>query len=137
MGPVRDQTWPHGWTIEHDVSYYAWEAVKIVNIARKVRGDRRVQAALDAIEERAPRLSDFRNAITHPEDNRTADDILFGAAAVRLQAGLRPEYVVDPRFELHDALEALVSTAETALLAICRTSESALPRFDNSGRDLV
>jgi hypothetical protein len=137
MGPVRDQTWLHAWTIEHDVSYYAWEAVKIVNIARKVRGDHRVQAALDAIEESAPGLSDFRDAITHPEDNRTADDVLFAAAAMRLQPGLQPEYIVDPRYGLHDALEALVSAAEASLLAIAGPDESAFPRFDNSGRDLV
>lgn len=137
MGPVRDQTWPNAWTIEHDVSYYAWEAVKIMNIARKVRGDHRVQAALDAINESAPGLSDFRDAITHPEDNRTADNVLFAAAAVRLQPGLQPEYVVDPRYELHDALEALVSAAEASLLAIASPDGSAFLPFDNSGRDLV
>ena len=137
LGPVRDQTWPNAWTVEHDVSYYAWEAVKILNIARKVRGDHRVQAALDAVEESAPALRDFRDAMTHPEDNRTADDILFAAAAMRMQPGLRPEYVVDPRYGLHDALEALVSVAEVALLAIAGPDDPAFPRFDNSGRDLI
>jgi hypothetical protein len=97
MGPVKDLTGTNAWTVEHDLSYYAWEAVKILNIARKVRGDHRVQAALDVVAERSPELEAFRNAVTHPEDNRTFDDVLFAGAAMRLRPGMQPEYVIDPR----------------------------------------
>lgn len=54
----------------------------------------------------------FRNAVTHPEDNRTADDLLFAGAAMRLRPGMQPEYVIDPRYGLHDAIEDLVAAAE-------------------------
>lgn len=137
MGPVKDLTGTKAWTVEHDLSYYAWEAVKILNIARKVRGDHRVQAALDIVAEGSPELENLRNAVTHPEDNRTADDVLFAGAAVRMRPGTRPEYLVDPRHGLHDALENLVAAAEVALLAAAGPVPPGLKRYDNSGRDLV
>ena len=137
MGPVKDLTGTNAWTVEHDLSYYAWEAVKILNIARKVRGDHRVQAALDIVAERSPELEGFRNAVTHPEDNRTADDLLFAGAALRLRPGMQTEYVIDPRYGLHDAIEDLVAAAEVALLAAAGPVPPGLERYDNSGRGLV
>lgn len=109
LGPVRDLTGTNAWTLEHDLSYYAGEVVKILSLAGKVRGDHRVQAALDVVEEQAPELKAFRNAVTHPEDNRTADDVLFVGAAMRLRPGMQAEYVIDPRSGLHDAFEDLVA----------------------------
>lgn len=82
-------------------------------------------------------MKDFRNAVTHPEDNRTADDVLFIGAAMRLRPGMQAEYVIDPRRGLHDALEDLVAAAEVALLAVVGPDPPGLERYDNSGRDLV
>lgn len=132
--PHRDQRMDGGARL----SYCAWEMVKILNIARKVRGDHRVQAALDIVAERSPELEGFRNAVTHPEDNRTADDLLFGGAAMRLRRpGMQPEYVIDPRYGLHDPVEDLVAAAEVALLAAAGPVPPGLERHDNRGRGLV
>jgi hypothetical protein len=87
----------------HDVDYYAWEAVRIVKIAEKavaagLRGRAEVESALAAVRAGAPLLEDFRNQVTHVEDNRGADDIAYLGQAIRLFPGGRVEYVVDPRY---------------------------------------
>jgi len=101
----------------HDIDYYAWEASRIIKIAGKViaaglRGKEDVVDALQRLRESAPQLEAFRNAVTHVEDNRTADDV-GGGVRIRLDGGV--EYLVDPRHEQHDLLGELVRTATAAL----------------------
>jgi len=47
---------------------------------------------------------------------------------------MRPEYVIDPRHGLHDAIEELVVVADVALLAVIGPDPPGMQRFDNSGR---
>ena len=107
----------------HDVDYYAWECVRIMKIAEKVikaglRGHAAVQSACDDIDAEAPALKDFRDSVTHVEDNRHADDVSYSGAAVRWLPGGRVEYLVDPRYEHHDYMGKLVKATETSLLTL-------------------
>ena len=121
----------------HDVDYYAWEVVRILKIADKIvraglRGRTDVERAQEALREEAPLLEAFRNQVTHVEDNRGADDIIYFGDAVRLLAGGRVQYVVDPRHRLHDLLGDLVAAAEAALLSLAVPDDGALPRYENT-----
>lgn len=121
----------------HDVDYYAWESVRILKIADKViraglRGYPQVEHACDALRAAAPLLETFRNQVTHVEDNRGADDIVYFGDAVRLLPGGRVEYVVDPRYRQHDLLAEVVRSAEVSLLSLAPDGE-LIPRPDNSG----
>lgn len=107
----------------HEVDYYAWEAERIIRIALKavkagLHGRAEVEEALDELVREAPLLREFRDAITHPEDNRTADDIVYFTDAVRLRPGGGVEYVLDPRWRTHDALERLAAATRDALLTL-------------------
>lgn len=104
----------------HDVDYYAWEAVRIVNIAEKalaagLRGRDEVRASLEAITSEAPYLEAFRNAVTHPEDNRGADEVVYFTNAVRLRQGGGVEYLVDPHDRTHVLLKRLADVTHAAL----------------------
>lgn len=121
----------------HDVDYYAWEVVRILKIADTIvraglRGRTDVERAQEALREEAPLLEAFRNQVTHVEDNRGADDIVYFGDAVRLLAGGRVQYVVDPRHRQHDLLADLVAAAEAALLTLAVADDGALPRYDNA-----
>lgn len=116
----------------HDIDYYAWEATRIVNTGRQAIKDGipnadRVQAALDRLEAVAPGLRKFRNAVTHPEDNKGADDITYFGTAVRLLPNGRVEYVIDPRHEHHDALTVLADAIRAALLPLVDLDEPQAP----------
>lgn len=116
----------------HDVDYYAWEAVRIIKIAEKVvaaglRGKVDVERALADLRRDAPRLEEFRNAVTHVEENRGADGITYFSDAVELKPNGQVEYVLDPRYRHHDLLAALVAAAERALATLAPASDR-LPR---------
>lgn len=107
----------------HDVDYYAWEATRIFNTGRQAITDGlqnpgSVQQALDRLEAVVTGLRKFRNAVTHSEDNRGADDITYFGTAVRLLSNGCVEYVIDPRHEHHDALIALANAIKAALLPL-------------------
>ena len=122
----------------HDVDYYAWEGVRILKIVDKVikaglRGRDEVTRARDALRAEAPLLEEFRNQVTHVEDNRGADDIVYFGDAVRLLPNGGVEYVVDPRYRQHDLLARLVAATEAALLTLASPDNGPLKRYDNSG----
>ncbi len=105
-GPVKDLRG----LFTNDVDYYALEAVRIMNIAGRIADDRDEQrAVIDEarahLDRVAPQLRDYRNATVHADepDHRTADVAYFGQA-VRFLPGGGVEYLVDPRYEHHDAL---------------------------------
>lgn len=106
-------------SVGHDIDYYAWEAVRIIKIADKAAsaglGTRSgLEAAITNLRSAAPHLQDFRDAVTHIEDNRSADDAVYALSAIRLLPG-RVEYLVDPRYQVHDRLRELVESVEEAL----------------------
>ena len=120
----------------HDVDYYAWEAVRVLKIADKVvraglRGKDAVEKAVSDLQAEAPDLQDFRDQVTHVEDNRGADDVIYFGEAVRLRPGGRVEYLVDPRYRQHDLLGTLVDATEAALLTLAQPDSSPLRRYDN------
>lgn len=112
----------------HDVDYYAWEAVRIMNIARKtvgagLAGKDAVEQALAELRAEAPYLETFRHQVTHVEDNRGADDVVYFGQAVRLKPGGDVEYLVDPRYRQNDLLAALVDLTEAALRTLAATDD--------------
>jgi hypothetical protein len=117
---------------DHDVDYYAWEAVRIVSIAERVsaaavKGHLHVIAALEHLRCEAPKLEAFRNAATYPDDCETAgDDVVPLQSALRLRRGGRIEYYVDPRYEHHDALRQLVFATRGALSDLAPEAYQAL-----------
>jgi hypothetical protein len=82
---------------------------------------------------KAPLLEEFRNQVTHVEDNRGADDIVYFGDAVRLLPSGRVEYVVDPRYRQHALLARLVVATEAALLTLAAPYHGPLKRYDHSG----
>ena len=62
--------------------------------------------------------------VTHVADNRGADDVIYFGEAVRLRPGGGVEYLVDPRYEHHDALGRLVDAVEAALLTLAGPDDS-------------
>ena len=120
----------------HDVDYYAWECVRLIKIAEKVvasglRGSDVVDEALEALRAEAPKLESFRNEVTHVEDNRGADNVMYFGEAVRFLPG-GVEYAVDPRYQHHDRLRDLFLAVEKSLLTLAAPDAgSPFPRYDN------
>lgn len=104
----------------HDVDYYAWEAVRIWKIASKTSkavADESIIDALSHLDLVTPGLKDYRDAATHPEDNRGNDDLVLASGAYRIHPGGRAEKVLDPT-HAHEALRRLFSATETVLLRV-------------------
>lgn len=119
-------------SVGHDIDYYAWEAVRIMKIAAKTSSaglgrSTALEAAVENLNNAAPHLQKFRDAVTHIEDNRWADDTLYSLSAIRLSSG-RVEYLVDPRYQVHDRLRDLVDATEIALQVLASPDVPALRR---------
>lgn len=91
----------------NDIDYYVYELARLQDLAREVVrtfGDPpRVVEALAAFEAAIPALRKIRNPLTHPSDDKRLDEVACFDAVVKLQPGGEVEYLVDPRYEQHDA----------------------------------
>jgi hypothetical protein len=115
----------------HDLDYYAWEAVRICNIAWKVQGGGLhrvgILGRLEALDRVAPHLRSFRDSATHPEDNRDNDDVIYAGAVMRW--GPTPTYLLDVR-TAHRPLGEVVAATEAALVSVT-PDEGPPARYDN------
>lgn len=95
----------------NDLDYYAYDLGRLQDAARAMIKifDRpsEVVAALDAFDEAVPRLREVRNPLTHASDDPRLDDVGSFSELVRLRDNGDVVYLVDPRYQHHDAAEAL------------------------------
>jgi hypothetical protein len=95
----------------NDLDYYIYELARLQDLARalnKVFGrPREVVEALAAFEAAIPALRRVRNPLTHPSDDKRLDGVAWFDAVVRLRPRGEVEYLVDPRYDQHDAALAL------------------------------
>ena len=108
----------------HDVDYFVWETNRLILLATKVSDDpdfAEIESFIDAVKLAAPELRSMRNAVTHPEDNKGADDILYEGLALRVMPDGTSDFVVDPLdFELTHALIALAQALRERLTVEAR-----------------
>lgn len=81
-----------------------------------------VVAALAEFDGAIPRLREARNPLTHASDDSRLDDAAWLSAFMHLKPGGKVEYLVDPRFQHHDAAEALAETLLAYLRAGLRAT---------------
>jgi hypothetical protein len=97
-----------------DLDYYAYELGRLQNVAYaiwKVFG--KPQDLLDArekFETAIPSRRAARNPLTHPSDNDLLDDVVWLGALVRLKSDGSVEYLIDARYQQHEAAEELAAT---------------------------
>ena len=59
--------------------------------------------ALTAFEAAIPMVRKIRNPLTHPSDDKRLDDVAWFDSLLRVGSNGSVEYLVDPRYEHHDA----------------------------------
>ncbi|MGW5452280.1 hypothetical protein [Nocardia sp. NPDC003979] len=98
-------------TPDSDLDYYAFELVRLQDAGRemlKVFGKPQiVKDALSAFDAALPNLRAVRNPLAHPSDDARLDDVNWFSALVRLRNDGSVEYLLDPRYQHHDAAMAL------------------------------
>lgn len=108
-------------TFENDLDYYIYEMGRLRDTAEEMAKPfghpleiREALAAFDAV---VPELKKHRNARTHPSDDDRLDDVVSMSAAIRLgpvyPGGVT--YLVDPRFQHHDAALDLLNAIDEYL----------------------
>jgi hypothetical protein len=108
-------------TFENDLDYYIYEMGRLRDMAEEMDKPfghpQEIKDALAAFDEIVPELKKHRNARTHPSDDARLDDVVSLSAAVRLKPVYRGgvTYLVDPRYQHHDAALELLTAIETYL----------------------
>ncbi len=110
-----------------DLDYYIFELVRLRDVAGAVirsldPHSLELKAARERFIEAIPHLADLRSRLTHLVDLPDLDDVSWFNSVVRLLPGGKVEYLVDPRYQHHDAAMALVETLETYLRGRLRVS---------------
>ncbi|WP_051030103.1 hypothetical protein [Nocardia takedensis] len=99
---------------DNDLDYYAYELVRLREAAREMSKvfakPRVVEDALAMFDESLPKLRSVRNPLTHPSDDARLDGVAWFSALVELRSDGSVEYLVDPRYQHHDAGLALADT---------------------------
>ncbi len=111
---------------DNDLDYYTYEVARLQDAARTViavfENPAEVVDALAAFEAAIPQLRAARNPQTHVSDDDRLDDFAWLGALVRLGDDGSVEYLIDPRYEHHAAVEALVESLLAYLRQGLRTS---------------
>lgn len=111
---------------DNDLDYYIYELGRLQDVAReivKVLGaPAEVVDALAAFDAAVPNLRAARNPLTHASDDPRLDDVGWFSALVRHRSDGSVEYLVDPRYQHHDAAEALADALLSYLRAGLRTT---------------
>ena len=71
--------------------------------------------ALASFDQAVPNLRSIRNPLTHPSDDNRLEGVARFDSVVRLLPNGSVEYLVDPRYEHHDAALKLSRALETYL----------------------
>ena len=95
----------------NDVDYYVYELARLQDLAREVNKTfdhpQVIVDALAAFEAAIPNLRKIRNPLTHTSDDDRLDDVAWFDSVVKLGANGSVEYLVDPRYQDHDAAKEL------------------------------
>ncbi len=98
----------------NDLDYYAYELGRLQDVAREMvktfGSPTEVVTALAAFNEAVPRLRAIRNPLTHADDTARLDTVGRMQALIRYEPNGAVVYLVDPRYEQHDAAESLAAT---------------------------
>lgn len=113
---------------DNDLDYYVYELARLRDLtceAIKAFGKPQelvdARAAFDAV---VPRLREIRNPLTHTSDDARLDDVAWFDAHIRLKPDGSVEYLVDSRYQHHDAALVL---GDAVLAYLRRSLEQAKP----------
>ncbi|MDQ3676335.1 MAG: hypothetical protein M3401_05955 [Actinomycetota bacterium] len=128
----------------NDLDYYIYELARLQDLARTIsktfgQPDEIVDA-LAKFDQAVPNLRGIRNPLTHPSDNSRLDGVAWFDSVVKLLPNGAVEYLVDPRYEHHDAaLELSRALAaypcRSALRRTCRSAFNLRPPRALTSRD--
>lgn len=112
---------------DNDLDYYVYELARLQDLTReaiKSFGEpQELVDALAAFDAAVPKLREIRNPLTHVKDNAYLDDVAWFDAHIKLNPDGSVEYLVDSRYQHHDAALALGA----AVLAYLRGLEQPEP----------
>lgn len=120
-------------TFENDLDYYIYEMGRARDMA--VEMDKpfghpvEIKDALAAFDEAVPNLKRIRNPRTHPSDDARLDHVGSLSAAVEF-APTYPggvTYLVDPRYQHHDAALALLDVIQAYLRGLLHAAMKERP----------
>lgn len=111
---------------DNDLDYYIYELGRLQDAAREITtvfdSPAEVVDALATFDAAIPNLRAARNPLTHASDDQRLDDVGWLSALVRFRSNGSVEYLVDPRYEHHDAAESLATALLSYLRAGLRTT---------------
>lgn len=103
----------------NDLDYYAYEVGRLHDLVEEMlksfKRPAKLVTALEEFEAAVPKFKQFRNPSTHMGDDRL-DDVITSFAAIRLLANGDADYLVDPRYQQHDAAIELLDFVHKFLL---------------------
>lgn len=99
--------------VTFDLDFYAFAAWQLREAGRQAKNRMAqipevrsmVSALLDQLDAAVPGLKTFRDEMTHAIDDVNADHAQFGDFVAQLLPGGDVRYILDSRFEDHEALE--------------------------------
>lgn len=96
---------------DNDLDYYVYELARLQDLTRKAIESfgepPELVDALAAFGAAIPNLRKIRNPLTHVKDTAHLDDVAWFDAHIRFKPDLSVEYLVDSRYQHHDAALAL------------------------------
>lgn len=105
----------------NDLDYYVYELARLRELTCAINKtfDHPVEIvdALASFDQAVPHLRSIRNPLTHPSDDNRLDGVAWFDSVVRLLPNGSVEYLVDPRYEHHDAALELCRALGTYLQA--------------------
>lgn len=115
----------------HDIDFYAHAAWQLPEAGGQARGRLSLAAAaalLDELDEAVPRLREYRDVMTHAVDDGLENIAWFGDRVGEILDGGVVEYIIDTRFEHHEALETFFAGLIDALEPFCSDGTAEMER---------
>ncbi len=105
----------------NDLDYYIYELARLRELTRTINKTfdhpAEIVDALATFDQAVPSLRSIRNPLTHPSDDNRLDGVAWFDSVVKLQPNGSVEYLLDPRYEHHDAALELSRALGTYLQA--------------------
>ncbi len=95
----------------NDVDYYIYELARLQDVARQIidvfDSPQAIVDALTAFDAAIPNLRKARNPLTHISNDARLDDVLWFSSLVKAKPDGSVGYLVDPRYQHHEAARQL------------------------------